>query len=358
MKEPIRLRKKELKNNNISLYLDIYYNGKRTYEYLKLYLTKGTSKSDKEHNKRTLNLANTIKAKRILELHNNQYGFNNKNKKVLLLPYYEHVFSQKEYAKYVQSVSAKLIKKIAKPNITLQDVTPEWIDKFKNYLMTETTLKQNTAHQYIGYLRQVLNQALKDELIDKNPFLKTDNIKKIDTNRAYLTIDEIKLLANTPYQSEPTKIAFLFSCFTGIRKVDILKIHWDDLQKEGDFTRIIFRQKKTHRIEYLDISEQAERLIYLMDNGSDKNQPVFKDFHYSNATSITLRNWAKSVGINKDITFHSARHTFAVMMLSLGVDIYTVSKLLGHKSISTTQIYAKIMDKNKQDAIMKIPLII
>lgn len=75
------------------------------------------------------------------------------------------------------------------------------------------------------------------------------------------------------------------------------------------------------------------------------------------AARISIAAWVKSAGINKHITFHCARHTFAVMMLDVGVDLYTVSKLLGHKSIESTQVYAKILDKNKKAAVDKIPQI-
>jgi integrase len=86
---------------------------------------------------------------------------------------------------------------------------------------------------------------------------------------------------------------------------------------------------------------------------------VFRKFHYNASTNPAIRRWAQSVGINKPLTFHSARHTFAVMMLSLGVDIYTTSKLLGHRELSTTQIYAnKIIDRKKQEAVAKIPILI
>ena len=82
---------------------------------------------------------------------------------------------------------------------------------------------------------------------------------------------------------------------------------------------------------------------------------VFAGFAYSSQTLLELKRWCMAAGITKDVTFHSGRHTFAVMMITLGADIYTVSKLLGHKFIATTQIYAKVIDKKKQDAVNLIP---
>jgi len=147
--------------------------------------------------------------------------------------------------------------------------------------------------------------------------------------------------------------AFLFSCLTGLRRSDIERLTWGDVQQQGDFVRIVFRQKKTRGQEYLDITPQA---VAYMGERQAEDVRVFPlpDVKYANAH---VKTWAQAAGIEKHITFHCARHTFAVLMLDIGTDIYTVSKLLGHREISTTQIYAKVLDKNKQAAVLKIPQI-
>ena len=151
------------------------------------------------------------------------------------------------------------------------------------------------------------------------------------------------------------KRAFLFSCLTGLRKSDIEKMRWREVKQQGEFTRIIFRQKKTGGQEYMDISPQA--VEYLGKRGNDDSL-VFSGFHYSAYLLGELKTWAVRAGITKNITFHSGRHTFAVLMLDLGADIYTVQKLLGHKEIHTTQVYAHIMDKKKQAAVSMIPSVL
>ncbi|MEF2792845.1 MAG: site-specific integrase, partial [Alistipes dispar] len=110
--------------------------------------------------------------------------------------------------------------------------------------------------------------------------------------------------------------------------------------------------KKTSGQEYLDIPPQAAELMG--ERGKDAEH-IFPDIHSPSCTNETIKRWVLRAGIHKDITFHCGRHTFAVMMLDLGTDIYTVSKLLGHRELSTTQIYAKVLDKNKQAAVAKIP---
>ena len=114
----------------------------------------------------------------------------------------------------------------------------------------------------------------------------------------------------------------------------------------------MFTQKKTGGLEYLDLNTQAASMLGERGNQDDYVFPKLGTIQYAR---VSIAAWVRSAGINKHITFHCARHTFAVMMLDLGVDLYTVSKLLGHRSIETTQIYAKILDKNKKEAVERIP---
>src|ERR1041385_202252 len=115
---------------------------------------------------------------------------------------------------------------------------------------------------------------------------------------------------------------------------------------------IVFKQKKTKQQEYLPITEQAREL--LGERGIPEER-VFTGLKYSAYVNVELQRWVMKAGITKRITFHCARHTHATLLLSNGVDIYTVSKLLGHKQISTTQIYGKIIDQKKIEAINLLP---
>jgi site-specific recombinase XerD len=127
------------------------------------------------------------------------------------------------------------------------------------------------------------------------------------------------------------------------------------VHQQGNFTRLIFKQKKTGGLEYLDINQQA---VDLMGSRGQSDDFIFSDMLPDmDCTNKTLQSWMYRAGIDKKITFHCGRHTFAVMMLDLGTDIYTVSKLLGHRQLTTTQIYAKVLDKNKQNAVSRIPCI-
>ena len=149
------------------------------------------------------------------------------------------------------------------------------------------------------------------------------------------------------------KQAFLFSCLCGLRVSDIRKLKWSDLQKSGERIRIEIKMQKTKEPLYLPISDEA--LKWLPQRGEAKDDDFIFPLTHEGTINNILQKWAKAAGVTKHISFHVARHTHATMMLTLGADLYTVSKVLGHKNIATTQIYAKIVDKKKEEAISLIP---
>ena len=374
IKEPIRIRQKELANGNISLYLDIYIGGKRKYEFLKLYLIPEKTREDKEKNRQTMQLANSIKSKRIVEYQNGEFGFKSNYKLDVLFFDYYRAMCEKRHGNPESrgnwgnwySCLHHLMKYEKNERITFADVTPEWVQGFRDYLDNEAVawshdyrkrikdkpLARNSKLSYFNKLRACLNQAFEDRIIPINPCRGVERFRPEEGTRMYLTIDEVRLLAQTDCEYPRIKDAFLFSCMTGLRRSDILRLKWGDIHKQGDFTRIIFRQKKTEGQEYLDITPQAAQL---MGDPKGINDPIFEDIHSPSCTNKAVQEWVLNAGIHKKISFHCARHTFATMMLDLGTDIYTVSKLLGHRDLSTTQIYVKVLDKNKQKAVSNIP---
>ena len=374
IKEPIRIRQKELANGNISLYLDIYIGGKRKYEFLKLYLIPEKTREDKEKNRQTMQLANSIKSKRIVEYQNGEFGFKSNYKLDTLFFDYYRAMCEKRHGNPESrgnwgnwySCLHHLMKYEKNKRITFEDITPEWVQGFRDYLDNEAVawshdyrkrikdkpLARNSKLSYFNKLRACLNQAFEDRIIPINPCRGVERFRPEEGTRMYLTIDEVRLLAQTDCEYPRIKDAFLFSCMTGLRRSDILRLTWGDIHKQGDFTRIIFRQKKTEGQEYLDITPQAAQL---MGDPKGINDPIFEDIHSPSCTNKAVQEWVLNAGIHKKISFHCARHTFATMMLDLGTDIYTVSKLLGHRDLSTTQIYVKVLDKNKQKAVSNIP---
>lgn len=365
-KEPIRLRQKKLQNGNISLYLDIYMNGRRTYEFLKLYLIPERTRHDKEQNRQTMQLANAVKARRILEIQSGKFNFTHaKRGDVYFIAYMRKLTAERTKnttkGNYLGWMSVTdHLEAYAKRDIPIVQVTPKWLEGFQKYMDTITSykrrthLKPKTKHAYWRKIRCALNQAVKEGIITRNPCDGCTTIKNEDSERMYLTIEELKRLSATPSRYPELKSAFLFSCLTGLRYSDVRSLTWGEVYDDGDDCRLIFRQQKTNGLEYLDITRQARQL---MGERAEDNANVFQLMN-NYYTNVHIQEWINDAGIKKRITFHCARHTFATMMLTLGTDIYTVSKLLGHRELSTTQIYAKIVDEKKRKAVDNIPTIL
>ena len=375
-KEPIRLRQRRTSSGLISLYLDIYINGRRSYEYLKMYLIPERTRADKEKNRETLRLADAIRAKRVVELRNGQYGFQAQfATSTRFFDYYRSlcekrlgVESRGNWGNWYSCLH-HLKKYEKREDITFADITPEWVQGFKDYLehdavawghdfrkrIKDKPLSRNSKMSYFNKLRACLNQAFEERILPYNPLRGIEGFKAEEGTRMYLTIDEVKRLVQVDCEYPQIKAAFLFSCLTGLRRSDVLRLRWGDVYQQGGFTRIIFKQKKTNGQEYLDITAEAAKL---MGERGNANDCVFADIHSPSCTNKTIQEWVLRAGIDKKITFHCARHTFATMMLDIGTDLYVVSKLLGHREIGTTQIYARVLDKNKQAAVAAIPSIL
>ena len=366
MNVTLRQRKK---GNKISLYLDYYQQGKRNYEYLHLYLIpkplKGSlSKSEKDENKKNLELAESIRSKRHFEIQNGIYGFQDHGKlKGSFLRYMEYHAEKRKAStgNYENWNSAlKHLKKFTKFDVTWEQIDKRWLEDLKEYFMktaltpSKQPLTQNSASSYYNKVKAAIRQAFKEGIINKNPADQTEGIKPGEPEREFLTLDELQAIVKYDCEIPILKTAFLFSALTGLRWSDIFKLKWSEIQNSKEIGYYIrFTQKKTKGAETLPIAEQAYNLLGERGN---KNDSVFVGLKYSAWHNLKLQQWVMKAGITKTITFHCARHTYATLQLTLGTDIYTVSKLLGHKDLKTTQVYAKIIDDKKKVAANKIKL--
>ncbi len=368
IKEPVRLRRRKTRTGLQSLYLDIYYEGQRTYEYLHMYLVPEVTREDKYKNQETLRMAEAVRAKRMTELRNNIYGFRSTSARTVpFFDYYDMCAGDHPSAADSWKACKVYLQRYEKNgSLVMSQATKAWLEGFHDFLNETTRIRCNdgdaaplaeaTKHVYWAIIRTMFRKAAKDGIVTIDPTVDIKNFKMPESTRMYLTVDEVRRLTQAECPKESLKTAFLFSCLTGLRKSDIKRLTWADVQQQDSFTRIIFRQKKTKHQEYLDITPQAAELMG--ERGKDDALVFGDNFDTGTRTSEHLAAWMAAAGISKKITFHCARHTFAVMMLDLGTDIYTVSKLLGHREVSTTQIYAKVLDKNKQAAVMNIPKIL
>lgn len=359
----VTLREKEISKGKKSLYLDFYpaiknsSTGKETRrEFLGLYLYgKSKTPSETQENKDTRNLAERIRNKRFLEIQNEIYGFqSDAKKKKSFIDFFEKIVkdrytSEGNYGNWKSSLIH--FKQYFTNGLLMGELSVQTLDDYRDYLLS-LDLAQNTKHSYFNKVRAAIKEAYKKGLISDNYTAKVSTIKAEETKREFVTLSELQKLAKTECENPILKKAFLFSALTGLRHSDIKNLSWEDLDgndKDGYYIR--FRQKKTKGIERLPIPKPARELLGEV---GESNEKIFEDLIYSAWQNLKLREWVMKAEIKKKITFHCARHSFATIQLELGTDIYTVSKLLGHKELRTTQIYAKVVDKTKTDAMNKL----
>jgi len=344
----VTLRRRLRPSGRESLYLDIYMGGRRWIETLHLYLS--PHKRNKEQNRQTLALAEAICAKRLVELRNGEYGF----KSPVIVPLFDYVQriieTKKGSTRRRYEAVSGILHGYCRGGMMVADITAAWFMGLMAH-MERQGYARNTLAVYIATMRCIINRAHRDGLLPANPIAGIKGVGYEETNRTYLTIDEVRTLAAAPCPNEVTKRAFLFGCLTGLRNCDIRALTWADVHQQDGYTRIIYRQAKTHGQEYLDISAQAASLMGVHGRDNDAVFPLLCWHSVRNHLSA----WAKRAGIAKRVTFHASRHTFAVMQLECGTDIYTLSKLLGHRELSTTQVYAHVIDKAKRDAVDRMP---
>ncbi len=326
------------------------------------------TKVETEHNKEIAIVTKQILAEQISSLAKDRYYFEQQD---LLQKNFFDLMDQMISERYTADSTTNaenwicarkhLVKFLGVAHITFERFNDAYLATFRQYLLTDARTKsdqplsRNTMCSYFNKIRAVLNEAEKRGIIRRNPTRTVPSIPPENNKREYLIDAELKQLTTAECRYDVLRRAFLFSCVTGLRWSDVQKATWDDINKTDHGYRIIFKQQKTRKQQYLDLPADA---IQFMGTYTKPSERIFKGLKYSAYINVALQQWVLRAGITKHITFHSARHTFAVRMLTHGIDIYTVSKLLGHSELKTTQIYADIIESKRIEAMHSLPSIL
>lgn len=345
-KSPVKLRVKELSDGSRSLYLDIYLNGKRKYKFLQMYLKPDIPKN-KQYNKSIWMAAEKVKADYVIKLTNDAAGVFADDDKRTLGEWLDEYAMEK--LKSGQSQSRSRIIKAMKE--TIDFYCPMQLAKIKEDTIKDiietinaTGLKQNTKHIYLAALKSAFKTAVKRKVLNVNPFDYVDErISTEEVEKEYLTPDELKALEIATCPTDDIKRAFLLSaCCCGLRFSDLRTLKYSDI-KDGFLVK---KMVKTRVTVSIPLTDRALRYI-----GNGEPDELIFNLKENNQVNRHVVRWMKNAGITKHITMHCARHSFAVNLITAGVDLYTVSKLLGHTDITTTQVYAKIVDSKKVSAV-------
>lgn len=369
----ITLREKKIANGRVSLYLDFCRNGKRWFEFLKIYVNKERpAKEDKTKRQ----LANEIKIKREHEIIVESHGLPDKQKKRAdFITFFESFMAFKK-ANSHRTTTLKHLKDFSgQQAVPIAKISAEWMKELESHLLK--SVNENSAFTYLTNVNTALNELVRKNIIASNPWHdvpKHERLRKKEVTRTAWTLEQLTLLVNTPCGFEAQmKQAFMLACFTGLRWSDINKLAWRSIIRKNINDReeyfIQFEQQKTESKEIFPLSPEAIRILKEREQEVKRegvSQYVFPKVKETNLKSkavyskvnYNLKKWAKAAGLEECMSFHTARHSFATNLLeALNGDIYTVSKLLGHKSVRTTEIYAKVRDAVKRKAVQSLPML-
>lgn len=235
-------------------------------------------------------------------------------------------------------------------DISINKIDYAFVTEFEFYLRSVKKCNNNTAVKYVRNFRKIIKICLDNDWLDKNPCSRYEGKMK-EVERDFLTEEELNRIYNKRFSSERltlVKDIFIFSCYTGLAYVDVKGLKKDHIAIGIDGEKWIFKNRqKTDTKSKIPVLPIAQEIIQKYENhpkclNEDSILPIL--------TNQKMNAYLKEIGdlcdISKEITFHMARHTFATSVtLTNGVPIETVSKMLGHKNIQTTQHYAKIIDK-------------
>ncbi|OFY85357.1 MAG: hypothetical protein A3F72_03580 [Bacteroidetes bacterium RIFCSPLOWO2_12_FULL_35_15] len=266
----------------------------------------------------------------------------------------------KHYTK-VKNHLDRFLKLYGLQSIKMNELSGKFLERFENFLLTIPNPKTkkcvcyHTCTTYIRKIKSVVNAAYRKEIIPNNPFL-SFRLKTIKpANRVSLTNDEVELLRTHPLDGRESLMrvrdAYIFACATGLRYSDAFQLNQSmvNIDNDGIYWISLFQTKTKDYIE-IPMTDVAIEIFHRFESHR-KETGLVLPMLTNQKTNDHLKTIAKLVGINKKLSFHSSRHSFATNSLEHGVDIASISSLMGHRTIKTTMIYAKTTRKKKVDVI-------
>jgi integrase len=350
-----------------SIRFEIYLDGKRKYERLEnLLILPETDAATCRQNAATLKQVEKLRKQRQKEI-DAQLAQEDpiEDSKLLMLSDWVEKFAEIQKARGVRTFkdfekACRFLQGFGR-DLPLNAVDKNYCLDFIDYLRCDyiqrngELLSPKTCANTLGYLNTAFNEAVREGKMTRNPMSLLsagEKFKLLEHKREYLTLQEVQMLIDTPCPECPVlKQAYLFACYCGIRLGDIIALTWDRIYLEDGRWVVATRMFKTQRMVYVPLPKQALQWLPPRKNPEDR---VFEGMS-RNKCDLYMKAWVNEAGITyKTVTFHTSRHTYATMLLTVGTDIYTASKLLGHTSVRHTQRYARIINKKKNEAIAQL----
>jgi len=364
----VKLRGKRQAKGLISLYLDYYLGvtktpeGKtkdqRKFEFLNLHIKDNPqSKEETQARKDKLKLALEIRKKREELLQTAVEGLPSpQRKKINFIDYFQDFYDnyKNKDVRLVKSCLKYFKEFVEVKHISPAEINEDFVEAFKSYLQSK--LNGETPHNYFTKFKKLCKKATKDRLFLVNPAEEITINRPGGIKKEILSFNEIRLLSKTYCGNQNVKLAFLFCLNSGLRFIDIKNLKWKDVDFENDQLKIEQTKVKNTSSKpfvYIDLNNNIKAILKRLDKG--KPQDNIFDLPSFSSTVKTLKRWVKKAEIEKNITWHSARHSFATNLLFVNTDIKTVSGLLGHSDLKHTQKYTHLVNELKRKAVDSLP---
>ena len=265
--------------------------------------------------------------------------------------------TQATYQKYL--VTRKHLADFLQENRGRKDIAPGELDlmminDFDSYLRTELSMQQNSATKTVRFLKTVVLFMIRCGAIERDPFANY-RFRWKQVSRSFLSEEELKSIMErkmvTP-RLETVRDIFIFSCFTGMSYIDIDNLKESNIVTMNGERWISILRHKTGVSCHIPLLEVPQKILQKYE-GKDKKGRLLPILSNQKMNAY-LKEIANVCGIEKKVTFHVGRHTFATMTYNMGVSIETVSRMLGHKDIETTQIYARLLTSRISEEMNRI----
>lgn len=376
----VEIKERALKGGNRGLYMEYYEKGFRKRENLHLYLIPDDATNAKSINKRTYLKAMAVRSDRIL----NPPEFDKKPGQedgidctTTWLEWCDEYIrysvgcgngeSAMQHKKTARKRIKEYLERKGRTDILLKDVTTEIISGLYDYMrndyrnpgqikVRDGRLSDYSLRHFGETINAIFNKALREGRIGYNPLRGLNTLERFhvpDKHREYLTPDELtRFLAVEPATETERQVqkAFGLSCMTGLRLGDVQRLRWDDIKPMGEGWAVSIVQQKTGNQVTVPLNGLALSLLPPRPENDDEN--VFRLPGKSGKVTKYVRSIRDKAGITgKELTYHSARHTAATLAISAGAELYSVSKILGHRNLVSTQVYAKVNLDKKIEAV-------
>jgi len=254
------------------------------------------------------------------------------------------------------------------PQLSLYEIDKTWLENYRNHLIEELNNKQNTVHSDLRMIRKIIKRAYDEDAIQTYPF-KHFKFEREEVEKQYLTIEEInklhqfydsKKLLNLNKVDKRNHLyfvgkkhqellqQFLVAIYSGLRLSDIRRLRYKHIEDGMIVMKMQKGRRGKEKVVRIPIRERLLSVLNLEKSMKPEDKVYDGVVRLSSDTNTRLREIVSMVGIRKHITFHSARHSFAIASLILNIPIEVVGDLLGHRDLRVTQIYARIVDKKRE----------